>query len=123
MLNSYIKWTLFPNPTHSYLMRRLFCLCKYAIAECPVSDSNSVLFVRGLPDAVLQLLLGCFVLAARRSGCAKSCKKCFNAQWKAKGSIGQQGMWEDRCSCYLFCYSSSSGRLNCEVTWIYNSLC
>lgn len=47
--------------------RRLFCLYKYTIAECPVIDYNSVLFVRASPDAVLLLLLGwlvCSLLAA-----------------------------------------------------------
>lgn len=61
MLNSLIMWTLLPDPTHSYLTRTLFCLYKYTIAECPVIDSNSILFVRASPGAVLLLLLGWLV--------------------------------------------------------------
>lgn len=70
MLNSYIMWTFFPDPTHSYLTISLFCLCKYTIAECPLICSNSILFCGGLRDAALILLLGwlvCSLLAANGS--------------------------------------------------------
>lgn len=51
----------FSVPTYSCLTRRLFCLCKYTIAECPVIYPSSILFVRGSPDAVLLLLPGWWI--------------------------------------------------------------
>lgn len=66
MLNSYVMWTLLPDPTHFYLQEDC-SVSVNTLAECPVICSNSIWFVRGFPDAALLLLLGwlvCSLLAA-----------------------------------------------------------